>query len=154
MLMPTFNRSLVIQARPERLSSDGGAVLLRELLERSSMIPWMVARLTDPRAQDQVTYGLAKILLRTVLVLFGLGWRDQDDADALRFDPAVRVAISAQARGTAALSDDYHLPSQPTLSRLLETLSQPANLAVLRQAVGELAGRRLRRCVVAIGGVR
>jgi hypothetical protein len=142
LLMPTFNRSLVIEARPERLSSDGGAILLRELLEHSSIIPWMVARLADPRAQDQVTYDLGE-LLRTVLVLFGLGWRDQDDADALRFDPAVRLAI-AETRGTAALGDDYHLPSQPTLSRLLEMLSQPANLEVLRQAVAELAGRRLR----------
>jgi Transposase DDE domain group 1 len=142
MLMPTFNRSLIIEARPERLSSDGGAVLLRELLERSGIIPWMTARLADPREQDQVTYDLGE-LLRTALVLFGQGWRDQDDADALRFDPALRLAI-AEARGTAALSDDYHLPSQPTLSRLLATLSQPANLAVLRQAIAELAGRRLR----------
>ena len=142
MFMPSFNRSLVIEARPERLSSDAGAVLLRELLQRSGIIPWMVARLADPRASDQVTYPLAE-LLRTVLVLFGQGWRDQDDADALRFDPAVRLAV-AEARGTAALGDDHHLPSQPTLSRLLETLSQPANLQVLREAVGELAGRRLR----------
>ena len=141
MFMPTFNRSLVIEARPERLSSDGGAVLLREVLERSGIIPWMVARLADPRAQDQVTYRLEE-LLRTVLVLFGQGWRDQDDADALRFDPAVRLAI-AEARGTAALCDDYRLPSQPTMSRLLETLSQPANRRVLRDAVAELASRRL-----------
>jgi hypothetical protein len=142
ILIPRFNRSLVIEARPERLSSDAGAVLLRELLQRSEIIPWMVVRLADPRASDQVTYPLAE-LLRTVLVLFGQGWRDQDDADALRFDPAVRLAVS-EARGTAALEDDHHLPSQPTLSRLLETLSQPANLQVLREAVGELAGRRLR----------
>src|SRR6202789_998069 len=142
MFMPSFNRSLVIEARPERLSSDAGAVLLRELLQRSGIIPWMVARLADSRASDQVTYPLAE-LLRTVLVLFGQGWRDQDDADALRFDPAVRLAVT-EARGTAALGDDHHLPSQPTLSRLLETLSQPANLQVLREAVGELAGRRLR----------
>ena len=53
----------------------------------------MVARLDDPRASDQVTYPLAE-LLRTVLVLFGQGWRDQDDADALRFDPAVRLAVT------------------------------------------------------------
>jgi hypothetical protein len=107
------------------------------LLEHSGIIPWMVARLADPRAQDQVTYRLEE-LLRVVLVLFGQGWRDQDDADALRFDPAVRLAI-AEARGTAALCDDYHLPSQPTMSRLLETLSQPANRRVLRDAVAELA---------------
>src|SRR6202453_3832327 len=116
MFVPSFNRSLVIEARPERLSSDAGAVLLRELLQRSGIIPWMVARLADPRASDQVTYPLAE-LLRTVLVLFGQGWRDQDDADALRFDPAVRLAV-AEARGTAALGFGHHLPSQPTLSRL------------------------------------
>jgi hypothetical protein len=116
MFMPTFNRRLVIEARPERLSSDGGAVLLRELLERRRIIRWMVARPADPRAQDQVTSRLED-LLRMVLVLFGQGWRYQDDADALRFDPAVRLAI-AEPRGMAALCDDYHLPSQPTMSRL------------------------------------
>ena len=142
IFIPSFNRSLVIEARPERLSSDAGAVLLRELLQRSGIIPWMVGRLADPRASDQVTYPLAE-LLRAVLVLFGQGWRDQDDADALRFDPAVRLAVT-EARGTAALEDDHHLPSQPTLSRLLGTLSEPANLRLLREAVGELAGQRLR----------
>ena len=142
MLIPSFNRSLLIEARPERLSAEGGAVLVRELLERSGIIAWLVARLSDPRAPEQVTYPLAE-LLRTVLVLFGQGWRDQDDADALRFDPVLRLTI-AEACGTAALEDGHHLPSQPTLSRLLETLSQPANLRVLRDAVAELAGRRVR----------
>jgi Transposase DDE domain group 1 len=142
MLMPTFNRSVLIEARPERLSADGGAVLLRELLERCGIITWLADRLIDPRAQAQVTYLLPE-LLRTVLVMFGQGWRDQDDADALRFDPALRLAI-AEARGTAALCDDYHLPSQPTMSRLLAALSQPANRQALRQAVTELASRRLR----------
>ena len=92
MFMPSFNRSLVIEARPERLSSDAGAGLLRELLQRSGIIPWMVARLDDPRASNQVTYPLAE-LLRTMLVLFGQGWCDQDDADALRFDPAVQLCV-------------------------------------------------------------
>ncbi len=32
-----FNRSLSIEARPERLTSDAGAVLLREILERSGI---------------------------------------------------------------------------------------------------------------------
>src|ERR1700678_1483558 len=109
MFVPSFNRSLVIEARPERLSSDAGAVLLRELLQRSGIISWMVARLADPRASDQVTYPLAE-LLRTVLVLFGQGWRDQDDAAALRFDPAVRLAVTG-ARGTGALGDGDQLPS-------------------------------------------
>jgi Transposase DDE domain group 1 len=117
-------------------------VLLREVLEQSCIIEWLIAHLVDTRAQDQIDYPLAE-LLRSVLVLYGQGWRDQDEADALRFDPALRLAIS-EAAGTAALDEGHHLPSQPTLSRLLEMLSQPANLRVLQNAVAEMAARRLR----------
>jgi len=142
MLIPTFNRALHIEARPDRLSADGGSVLLREMLEQSGIIDWLIAQLADCRAQDHIDYQLAE-LLRTVLVLYGQGWRDQDDADALRLDPALRLAIS-EATGTMALADGHHLPSQPTLSRLLEMLSQPANRRVLQQAVAEMASRRVR----------
>ena len=79
----SFNRSLSVESRPERLTGDAGAVLLREILERSGIVPWLVRRLNDPRHADFVTY-LLDALLRTVLVLLGQGWRDQDDADAMR----------------------------------------------------------------------
>jgi len=142
MFIPSFNGSLHIEARPDLLSADGGAVLVRELLEQSCIIDWLTARIADSRAQDQIDYPLAE-LLRTVLVLYGQGWRDQDDADALRLDPALRLAI-AEAAGTAVINDGHHLPSQPTLSRLLEMLGQPANRRVLQEAVAEMAGRRVR----------
>ena len=70
MFMPSFNRSLVIEVRLERLSSDAGAVLLRELLERSGIIPWMVARLADPRASNQVTYPPGRIVAHGVGVVW------------------------------------------------------------------------------------
>ena len=53
----------------------------------------MWERLVDPRQPHLLTYPLAD-LLRTLLVLFALGWRDQDDADALRLDPALRLAVA------------------------------------------------------------
>ena len=65
MLIPTFNRALHIEARPDRLSADGGSVLLREMLEQSGIIDWLIARLADCRAQDHIDYQLAE-LLRTV----------------------------------------------------------------------------------------
>jgi hypothetical protein len=142
VFVPSFNPGLHIEARPDRLSADGGAVLLREVLEQSGIISWLAERLADSRAQDQIDYPLQE-LLRTVLVLYGQGWRDQDDADALRLDPALRLAIS-EASGAVALSDGCHLPSQPTLSRLLEMLGQPANRRVLQEAVVEMASRRVR----------
>jgi hypothetical protein len=138
----SFNRSLAVEARPERLSRDAGAVLLREILERTGIVAWLTERLADPRQPGLVTYTLAD-LLRTVLILFGQGWRDQNDADALRFDPALRLAATGQ-RGTTPLAPEQHLASQPTLSRLLDMLSTEANRRVLREAVAEIAGRRLR----------
>ena len=54
----------------------------------------------------------------------------------------MRVA-SQTRRGTAALEEGHGLASQPTLSRLLDTLSREENLPVLHQAVTELACRRI-----------
>ncbi len=75
-------------------------------------------------------------------MLLGQGWRDQDDAERLRDDPSFRLANDSR-RGTAALAADSVLPSQPTLSRLLNTLSCQDNQEVVRQGVIELAMRRL-----------
>ncbi len=138
----SFNKSLRIEARPDRLTAEPGAIVLREIMQRTRIIEWLVERLFDPRDADKVTYPLAD-LLRTVLLLLGQGWRDQDDADALRHDAGLRLAATG-ARGTTALCGETHLASQPTLSRLIAVLSTPENRAVLHEAIIELAGRRLR----------
>jgi hypothetical protein len=78
---------------------------------------WMGERLVDQRAPNQVTYPLP-VLLRTAIILQAQGWGDQDDADALRFDAALRLAVSDR-RGDGALAAESHLPSQLTLSRLI-----------------------------------
>ena len=139
---PSFNAGVVVEARVERLTSDAGAVIVREVMERSGIIEWLTERLHDPRQPHLVTYPLAD-LLRTMLLLFAQGWRDQDDADALRLDPALRLA-AAGTRSTTPLAEGAHLASQPTLSRLLDILTLEPNRPVLREAVGELAARRLR----------
>ena len=64
----TFNASVSVEARPEHLTSDAGAVLLREVLERSGIVGWLTERLVEPRQPHLVTYPLAD-LLRTMLVL-------------------------------------------------------------------------------------
>ncbi|PIL21986.1 hypothetical protein P775_01430 [Puniceibacterium antarcticum] len=69
-----------------------------------------------------------------MLLLVAQGWQDQDDADALRHDPAMHLAVSSSAG----------LASQPTLSRFTAMLARPENRQVLREAAIELAGRNLR----------
>ena len=142
LLTASINASLSVETRPERLTGDAGAILVREVIERTGIVGWMTERRHDPRQPHLVCYPLAD-LLRTMLVLFAQGWRDQDDADALRLDPALRLAV-AGARGTTPLAEGAHLASQPTLSRLLDILTLEANWPVLREALAELAARRLR----------
>jgi hypothetical protein len=138
---PRFNRSLRIESRADRLTGDPGAILLREVLEGSGIIDWMTARMVDPRRQEDVTHDLAS-LLRTSILLAAQGWRDHDDADALRHDPAFRLATKSAA-GMSPLSG-AGLASQPTLSRFTALMAEPGNLRVLREAVLELAGRGIR----------
>ncbi len=136
---PSFNRSLRIESRTDRLTGDPGAVMLREILERSGILGWMTTRLKDPRSQVDVTHDLAS-LIRTCVLLSAQGWRDHDDADALRHDPAFRLAASSAA-GLTPLGGPG-LASQPTLSRFTALMAEPANLKVLREAGLVVSERR------------
>jgi len=140
LLAPAFNRSVRVEARDEDLSGDAGAVLLRDILERTGVLDRLVARLHDPRDPRYVVHDL-KGLICTAVVLIAQGWRAGQDADRLRDDLAIRVAASATRGDQAA---DRALPSQPTLSRLLDILTRTGNLEALSQAIMEVAGARLR----------
>lgn len=152
-----FNGSLRIESRAERLTSEAGAVVLREVIERLGVVPWMVERLHDPRDPRLVTHPLAE-LLHTAVLLIAQGWRDRDDADALRDDAALRLAVSTR-RGISPLLNPEReegaapsknppvpegLASQPTLSRLVRVLADEKNLPVVREALLETAARRVK----------
>lgn len=153
-----FNRSLRIEARPERLTSEAGAVLLREAIERLGVTRRLAKRLVDSRNQDLITHPLAE-LLNTLLLLLGQGWRDQDDADTLRHDAVMRLAVSTR-RGVSPLErrpepedgrpleknpeDPDGLASQPTLSRLVGMLSEERNRETLRESLLDTAARRIK----------
>lgn len=150
----TFNRSLQVEGRPERLTGEAGALVLREVMERLQVVRRLTRRLQDPRDPQLVTHPLSE-LLRTNLLLLAQGWRDQDDADALRDDPALRLAVSDR-RGDGPLElrpegsttknppVPYGLASQPTLSRLHGVLSTEANRSVLGDALLDVAAARIR----------
>lgn len=156
LFQPEFNGSIRVEARAERLTSDAGAVLLREVLERLGITEWLASRLVDSRKPDLVTHPLPE-LLNTSLLLLGQGWRDQDDADALRDDGVFRLAVSGR-RGISPLETrpveerarnrnpavPDGLASQPTLSRAERMLSTEHNRTVLREGILETAARRIK----------
>ena len=144
----SFNRSIRIRSRRDRITGDSGALTGRELLRRSRVVRFLANGLPDKRDGRRIRHSQRR-LARTLLLLAGQGRRDHSDATELRDDPALRLATSDRA-GTAPLGRAGRLPSQPTLSRRVAAWSAKEGVEVLREGLQRLAGWRLK----AMGGWR
>ena len=148
----TFNGSIKVEARPERLTGDLGTLILRELDERLGWTDFLAGRLRDPRNPLFITHPIVE-LLRTRMYMIAQGWNDQDDADHLRNDPAFRLAVStrggdrplrsAEENGTQDLIPDG-LASQPSMSRLIDILATNRNRHVLHEGLPVAVGFSVR----------
>lgn len=136
---PTCNSSVSVQLSNRQTSSDGGALLLREVLDRSGVIEQLDQQLLDPRNPARVVHSLSS-QLRTLLIQRAQGWEDLSDTSTLSNDPVLKLACSDQ-RSTTPLHQLR--PSQPTLSRLLNTLSIKSNMQALHDGLLDLALWRL-----------
>jgi DDE family transposase len=94
-----------------RLSSDGGVVVLREIAKRLDLAETITKPLRDDRDPCRVRHSFAEMAMAR-MVMIAAGYEDCDDVDALRSDPALKIAIGRAPESGADLM------SQPTLSRL------------------------------------
>ena len=115
---PSCNGSVRVELSGQRTTSDSGALLLREALDRSGAIEAHKDNPVDPRHPLRIRHSLAS-QLRTLVLKRAMGWIDLNDTDTLRRDPLWQLACS-DARGTTSLAQNR--PSQATLSRLLTCL--------------------------------
>ena len=97
----SFNRSVGIGSRRDRITGDSGALTGRELLGRSGVVRFLAKGLPDKRDGRRIRHSQRR-LARTLLLLAGQGRREHSDATALRDDPALRLATGDRA-GTAPL---------------------------------------------------
>jgi len=146
LFSPEYNHSIQVEARPEKLTSDAGALLMREVMERLGYSELFAQHLTDPRVAERVTHPQIE-LMRTALLLLVQGWSEQSDVGLLRADAALRMAISSR-RGQRPLREaggrePEGLCSQPTLSRLHQDLGVRQNRAGLRAVLLDGAERRM-----------
>jgi len=138
---PQFNRSIKVQGGDDRLTSDAGALLLREADHRLGLIESLANNLHDARDTELVRYQLPELLRQRIYSL-GLGYSAQDDLDRLAHDPAMRMA-SWDRPGEEVL--EQRLASQPTHSRLIDMLAHdPHNLQTLRGSLADWTERHLR----------
>src|SRR5215470_9010623 len=100
-----------------RLTSDGGILLLSAVEQRLKIAERLAACLEDPRDPDRVRHELAG-MIRYRALLIAAGYPDGNDCDALKSDPAFKVAVGKLPESGKDLC------SQLTISRL-ENLPRP-----------------------------
>lgn len=92
------------------VTSDAGLLLVREVEKRVGIIRRLCAAITEGRRKGSITHGIGSLCSQRIYQIIA-GYEDANDCDALRADPALKVAV-----GLAPLGDE-HLASQPTMSR-------------------------------------
>jgi len=108
-LSPVCGRPIVARFDGACMSSDGGLLVLREVDRHLGIAPRLAACILDPRDPNRVVHGLDEII-RTRMLMIAAGYEDGNDADRLRGDPMLKLAMGR-------LPDDADLCSQPTISR-------------------------------------
>ena len=114
-------RQLVWRFDGGDITSDGGALVLKKLEERTRIVKRFAACFTDYRNPKLIEHPLLDLIVQRVFGL-ALGYEDLNDHDELRRDPMLAVALSkddvkgeqrrrAQDRGKA-------LAGKSTLNRL------------------------------------
>jgi hypothetical protein len=113
-----------------RLTSDAGILVLAAIEQRLGIADRLADCIEDPRAPDRVRHGLSE-MIRYRALLIAAGYPDGTDCDALKSDPAFKMAVGRLPESGADLC------SQPTISRL-ENLPGPVALKRMMAAMVEL----------------
>jgi hypothetical protein len=119
-------KKVVADFSGEQVTSDAGVLLLREVAERTGLIDRLVNAIHDSRHPSYITHSLRDLLTQRIFQI-ACGYEDALDANALRVDPAFKVACDR-------LPSEEDLASQPTLSRL-ENAVTPKDLRRLGDAL-------------------
>ena len=101
------------------ITSDGGAVLLREMDRRLQLTTAIANRFSDNRRKKQIKHDYLSLLRQRVYAIC-LGYEDLNDHDALRSDPLIQTA----------LNKDHVLASPPTLCRFENSMGRPEARAI------------------------
>src|SRR4249919_1193485 len=112
------------------MTSDAGILLLAAIEHRLQISQRLADCIEDPRAPERVRHTLAE-MIRFRALLIAAGYPDGNDCDALKADPAFKMAVGRLPESGADLC------SQPTISRL-ENLPGPVALKRMMAAMVEL----------------
>ena len=103
-------RAIVARFDGGTISSDGGALLLRQTDKRLNLLPRLAECFLDGRNQEQVEHSILEMLSQRIYGL-ALGYEDINDHEQLRSDPVFGILA-----GRHELNDP--LAGKSTLNRM------------------------------------
>jgi hypothetical protein len=112
------------------VTSDAGVLLLRSLERRLGIVERFCGSLKENRRSASVEHPLKEMVRQRVLQI-ACGYEDANDCDALRSDPAFKIACGRLP------FDEQDLSSQPTMSRF-ENRIRPDELRKLGYALVDM----------------
>ena len=110
------------------LTSDAGALLLREADRRLGLTAELDVVIPDPRNQDLIVHQQLTMLRQRIYGI-ALGNEDLNDHQGLREDPLMQLATERGIR------EDLPLASPPTLCRLENRITRPVLVAMAKVLV-------------------
>ena len=91
-IRPDFDRSISIDFQGAKITSDTGFLLMREIDQRFNILSEAACQIDDPRSPRHTDHSLVQLLRQRVYQV-AAGYEDCNDADSLRTDPALRLAL-------------------------------------------------------------
>lgn len=91
-IRPDFNRSIRLDFQGAKLSSDTGFLLLRESDQRFGILEGLGEALEDKRSPFHTRHSMVQMIRQRVYQI-AAGYKDCNDADFLRIDPALRLSL-------------------------------------------------------------
>jgi len=136
VIRPDVNRAIMIDFQGAKITSDVGFLLVREIDERFKIIEPLQDCLEDLRSPSHTKHSLVQMVRQRVYQM-AAGYEDCNDADFLRIDPALRLALGKDQQTGA---------SQSMLSRLEnDVLGNAMGLEALDGALTRAADALLKR---------
>jgi hypothetical protein len=116
-LFPIQGKNIDLSFSGDRISSDGGLLLLRELDNQLNLLSSASNCIHDERDQRYVDHSIKELLTQRVFQI-AAGYEDCNDCNDLRADMIFKMCANRLPQS------DNDLASQPTMSRLENTVTK------------------------------
>lgn len=110
-LFPIANKNIELSFAGDRISSDGGLLLLREVEKQLGLIDQVSSCITDNRDQRYIDHTIKELITQRVFQI-AAGYEDCNDCNDLREDMVLKTCTGRLPQSGNSLG------SQPTMSRL------------------------------------